>query len=132
MAIGEVWLICEGGHVSYEYSGYCVNFACSSDSDSFFIKLFTNQLESQQVRALRIIFGDKSYEEALDFTGLQTLEDRRESIAWKMFMSILHPDNCLNKLLPDIRNQDSISRLRVARSYPEQNVLKNPFPQRHI
>ena len=94
-------------------------------------KKLTNQLESKPVRALRIIFGDKSYEEALDFTGLQTLEDRWESIAWKMFMSILHPENCLNKLLPDRKNQDSISRLRMARSYPfssaKQNVLKNSF-----
>ena len=59
-----------------------------------------------------------SYEEALDFTGLQTRKDRQESIAWKLFMSILHPENCLNKLLPERRNQDSIFRLRVARYYP--------------
>ena len=94
-----------------------LEYACPVWHSSLTKKL-TNQLESQQVRALRIIFGDMSYEEALDFTGLQTLEDRRESIAWQLFMSILHPDNCLNKLLPERRNQDSISRLQVARSYP--------------
>ena len=57
-----------------------LEYACPVWHSSLTKKL-TNQLESQQVRALRIIFGDKSYEEALNFTGLQTLEDRREAIS---------------------------------------------------
>ena len=95
-------------------------------------KKLTNQLESQQVRALRIIFKDKSYEEVLDFTDLQqTLEDRQESIAWKMFMSILHPNNCQTNcyLTEEIRTQSPDFEWHALTPFlsAEQNALKKSF-----
>ena len=76
--------------------------------------------------------------EALDFTGLQTLEDRRESIAWKMFMLILHPDNCLNNcyLKEEIRTQSPDFEWHV-RSYPlfkcrTERFKKSFFPMPNL
>ena len=81
-------------------------------------KKLTIQLESQQIRAMRIIFGDVSYEVVLDMAGIPTLEDRRQSITWKLFLSVLHPNNCLHNLLPAKRNQNTISRLCLVCTYP--------------
>jgi hypothetical protein len=94
-----------------------LEYACPVWHSSLTKKL-TIQLESQQIRAMRIIFGDISYDEALDIAGIPSLEDRRQSITWKFFLSVLQPNNCLHNLLPAKRNQDSISRLRLARTYP--------------
>ena len=68
-----------------------------------------------------VIWGvtqDMTYGEALNMAGIPTLEDRRQSITWKLFLSVLHPKNCLHHLLPAKRNHDTISRLRLPRTYP--------------
>ena len=94
-----------------------LEYACPVWHSSLTKKL-TNQLESQQIRAMRIIFGDMTYDEALNMAGIPTLEDRRQSITWKLFLSVLHPNNCLHHLLPAKRNHDTISRLCLPRTYP--------------
>lgn len=57
-------------------------------------------LETCQKRALRIIFPDKEYDEALSCTGLISLNERRENIANKLFSNVLAPNHKLHKLLP--------------------------------
>ena len=57
-------------------------------------------LERCQKRALRIMFPDKEYDEALACTGLISLHERRENIANKLFSNALVPGHKLHKLLP--------------------------------
>ena len=65
-------------------------------------------LERCQKRALRIMFPDKEYDEALACTGLISLHERRENIAKKLFSNALVPGHKLHKpLLP--RNVSSVA-----------------------
>ena len=64
-------------------------------------------LERCQKRALRIMFPDKEYDEALACTGLISLHERRENIANKLFSNALVPGHKLHKLLPP-RNVSSV------------------------
>ena len=57
-------------------------------------------LERCQKRALRIIFPNKEYDEALACTGLISLHERRQNIATKLFSNVLVPGHKLHKLLP--------------------------------
>ena len=57
-------------------------------------------LERCQKRALRIIFPNKEYDEALVSTGLILLHERHGNIATKLFSNILVPGHKLHKLLP--------------------------------
>ena len=65
-------------------------------------------LERCQKRALRIMFPDKEYDEALACTGLISLHERRENIASKLFSNALVPGHKLHKLLPP-RNVSSVA-----------------------
>ena len=64
-------------------------------------------LERCQKRALRIMFPDKEYDEALACTGLIYLHERRENIANKLSSNALVPGHKLHKLLPP-RNVSSV------------------------
>ena len=44
---------------------------------SMLIKKLTSAIESQQIRAMRIIFGDIKYVEALELAGISTLQDSK-------------------------------------------------------
>ena len=57
---------------------------------------FGRSREMSKRRALRIIFPDCSYNEALPLTGLVALHERREFLCDKLFNSIL--SNPLHKL----------------------------------
>ena len=71
-------------------------------------------LERCQKRALRIMFPDKEYDEALAYTGLISLHERRENIANKLFSNALVPGHKLHKLLPP-RN---VSRVDLRKKRP--------------
>ena len=47
---------------------------------SMHTKKLTSSIESQQIRAMRIIYGDGKYEEVLVTAGIPTLQDRRERL----------------------------------------------------
>ena len=85
---------------------------------SMLTKKLTSAIESQQIRAMRIIFGDIKYKEALELAGISTLQDRRENLTRKFFLSICHPDSCLYYLLPAPRDNEIVLRLRTSKKYP--------------
>lgn len=78
-------------------------------------------LERCQRRALRIIYPDCSYNEALLLTGLVPLHNRREFLCDKLFNSILsNPSHKLYSLLPpknecevNLRSQHSFTTRRL-------------------
>ena len=70
-------------------------------------------LERCQKRALRIMFPDKEYDDALACTGLISLHERRENIASKLFSNALVPGHRLHKLLPP-RNVSSVALRKSA------------------
>ena len=57
------------------------------------------KIESQQVRALRMIFGNFSYPQLLTLAELPSLHERREILGKKFFNNIIKPDNCLYHLI---------------------------------
>ena len=86
-----------------------LEYACHS----MLTEKLTFAIVSQQIRAMRIIFSDIKYEEALELAGISTLQDRRENLTKKFFLSICHPDSCLYYLLPAPRDNEIVSRLRT-------------------
>ena len=64
------------------------------------------EIEAVQKRCLRILYPDLSYANALSITGLERLDERRESIVRKLFNQAKNPDHDLNKLLPH-KNSDT-------------------------
>ena len=58
-------------------------------------KKLCDKIESQQVRALRIIFGNFPYPQLLTLAELPPLYERREILRKKFFNNIIRPDNCI-------------------------------------
>jgi len=76
----------------------------------------SDQLESYQKRALRIIYGDQikgmPYFNVLFLANLESLEDRRNKISKSFFKKILSRDSYLHSLLPPERNTEVLFKLR--------------------
>ena len=85
---------------------------------SMLTKKLSSTIESQQIRAMRIIYGDLKYDEALAIAGISTLHDRREKLTRDFFHAIQQPSSCLHHLLPARRNSETVSKLRSAPDYP--------------
>ena len=90
----------------------------------------SDDLERIQKRALRIIFHQSSYVEALELCSLPSLYDRRESLTTKLFEEICCDTNHkLHHLLPEF-NRSSVD-LRKTRKFNvprcETNRLNNSF-----
>ncbi len=66
------------------------------------------ELERCQKRALRIVFPERSYKQALSETGMIPLHDRRSNISSKLFSKALVQDHKLHMLLPP-RNASSVT-----------------------
>ena len=60
----------------------------------------TQQIEHIQRRAMRFIFQDKSYTEAITAANLPTLSDRREKLCRTLFISMQQTTHKLHHLLP--------------------------------
>ena len=61
----------------------------------------SEDLERLQKRALRIIYPGMSYNQALEFSGLPTLFERREEFSSKLFKEVVDdPGHTFHKLLP--------------------------------
>ena len=77
---------------------YC--FACPSDSNKGVLQLFCRNLfkleiciERIQKRAMRIVFPDLKYREALTKVDITTLYSRRELLSKKLFNGIVNNKN---------------------------------------
>jgi hypothetical protein len=77
-------------------------------------KMQTRKLEYIQKRVVKIIFPDLPYYEAIKKHDIPLLEDRREEICKRFFLSISKPENKLHKFLPTKCN---ISHLRSNRKF---------------
>ena len=62
----------------------------------------TRQIEYIQKRAMRFIFQDKSYTEAITAANLPTLSDRREKLCRTLFISMQQSTHKLHHLLPPL------------------------------
>ena len=92
-------------------------------------KELSDDLESIQERACRIILPNFSYEDARDLLNLPLLFERRIDICKKLFVAMQKPDHRLHHLLPAPRSVDY--KLRNAKKYPlpkcKTNRYKNSF-----
>jgi len=77
-----------------------------------------DQIEAIQRRALRIIYSDMSYINALYCASIPSLVDRREQLSRKYFTSLLQPSSCPHILLPTPRDAIITTRLRSANKCP--------------
>ena len=82
----------------------------------------SNQPESYQKRALRIIYGDQikgmPYQNTLFLANLESLKDRRIKLSQSFFKKILSTNSCLHTLLPPEHNNEVLSKLRKPLKYP--------------
>ena len=75
----------------------------------------SDQIESVQKRALRIIYPELSYCQATEATNLPTLYDRRSNNYERLFCKMLNPNHKLNSLVPPYSS--NAYTLRVTRSF---------------
>jgi len=77
----------------------------------------TQQLESIQKRALKIIFGSNSSDLSHVLTSLPSLSERRDVLTRQFYVSLQNPSSCLHELLPLKRSSDVTSKFRQANQY---------------
>ncbi len=63
------------------------------------------ELEHIQVRAIKIIFKNLSYEQALTHTGLCTVEERLATLCTNIFKSMQNENHILHYLLLEAHNR---------------------------
>ena len=69
-------------------------------------KYLSNELESIQRRAMRIIIPDLKYADAIKYAGISTLFDRRAQLSSHLFKDIVNkPDHKLIYRLCDLRSE---------------------------
>jgi len=79
-----------------------------------------DDIEGTQRRALRLIYPDKSYDEALNDSNLQSLDARRHDACKDLFSQLQNSTHRLHKLLPDACKTDY--NLRSKRRFSASNV----------
>ena len=89
-----------------------LEYACAVWHTSLSIKQ-SGLIEHLQKRALRIIYPDASYDEALTLLRLETLHAHHERIARNFFDQVLSPEHRLHHLLPESRDVRYDLKLRV-------------------
>ena len=87
----------------------------------------SDQLEAVQRRALRILYPDRPYAEALILSGLPPLSERREELSKALFMDILEPSHQLHYLLPHPRKNPY--GLRHFKKHPYVKARNKRFSQ---
>ena len=63
----------------------------------------SDSVGATQKRAMKIIYQDMAYAEALGAAGLECLDARRERLARPFFLQIFSPHHKLNRLFPETR-----------------------------
>ncbi len=101
-----------------------LEYACQLFHSSLSRGLAKN-IERIQKRAMKIIFYELSYDEALNIAGISTLENRREYLSNNLFNDIvLNDDHKLAKLLP---SKAGNRELRKERSFEVLPASTNRF-----
>ena len=77
----------------------------------------TNELESIQRRAMKIIFSYKSDNMVDALNTLPSLCERRDQLTKQFFTNLLTPSSYLHHIIPEKRSDDITSRLRNAKQY---------------
>ena len=103
---------------------------CAPAWSTSLTRTLNNRIESIQKRALRTIYPNMNYPEALKSSNLPTLENRRELICKDFFRTIEQTNNKLNKLLPEI-NQNKVN-LRNVRKYKDLKVRTKRYANSFI
>ena len=106
-----------------------MEYACELFHNSL-PKYLSNDLEFCQRRALRIIHPGRSYEQALQDTGLEKLCERRETITSKLFKEVCRPGHKLNKLLPpnnncpyNLRNRRCFNKIKISTKRTQSSFI---------
>ena len=84
----------------------------------------SQEIEQIQHRALRIAYSNIELDEALQLSGLETLEERREARCKVFFSEICKPSHKLHYLLPEPR---TVSKTRSKMVYPLPKCRTNRF-----
>ena len=80
-------------------------------------RFLIDQLEAIQKRALRIVYPDLHYQQALAQANITSLEDRRAHLCLKVWHNIKNnPDGQLHRLLPPVRSECHSYHLRNSSS----------------
>lgn len=92
----------------------------------------SDQLESLQKRALRIIYGGSSftnytYEPFCEKLGILTLHARREELSKNFFIGLFDPASCLHHLIPGKRENLQTEKLRKSVQYQIPFARTNRF-----
>ena len=90
-------------------------------------KELSDCIERIQKRAMYIIFGAGKYNDTIQKHNIDTLDDRREMLCKKFFITILSPTNCLHYLLPEPRDIDVTIKLRNANVFIPETARTNRF-----
>jgi len=85
----------------------------------------SDKLEAIQRRALRILYPDHPYAEALNLSGLPRLSERREELSKAFFTDILDPGHQLHYLLPPPRA--NLYGLRHFKKHPDIKTRNKRF-----
>ena len=93
-------------------------------------KALTERLESLQKRAIHIIHPvtwGMPYSNALLYSDLQSLFDRRHDLGKKFFDKICQESNCIHHLLPPKRDSEILSKLRNPHPYPHPKTRTSRY-----
>jgi len=83
--------------------------------------ILSQDIECAQKRCLKLLYPALSHNQALDKSGLDRLDCRRDVITQKMFQEIEDPKHRLHYLLPPVKLSNSQMVLRP--TYPYQLPL---------
>ncbi len=86
------------------------------------------ELEHIQVRAMKIIFENLSYKQALTHTGLCTVKKRLTTLCTNIFKSMQNENHRLHYLLPEVHNRRQL-RQTTKYEFPKCRTehFKNSF-----
>ena len=92
-------------------------------------KGLSDDLESIQRRAFRIIDSSLSYEDACDQFNMQTLLERREDICAKFFRNMTNPKHRLHDMIPQPKTHHHDLRNKILYPRPRCHTerYKNSF-----
>lgn len=87
----------------------------------------SEQLESIQRRAVKIVHSNNQTDVAAALSQLPTMTERRDQLSRKFFAALLKPTSCIHELLPQKRDDDVTTRLRNAKQYSPPTARTERF-----
>ena len=101
-----------------------LEYACPAWATSI-TKEQSNDIERIQKRALKIVFPDLDYSQALEKANLKTLSQRRLELCKKFFTELQKESNILHSILPKVKGSNYSLRSNLKYTLPK--VKKNRF-----